>query len=109
MKFDWIPVTPDTVPDKTKEANELYYLVTILHEDGARETIVSNWGPVSPDRLKKYKDDPLYKNYNFDDWAFGDWWSDGIDTVDRAIAWAYMPGPYMGEIAVRKADILEDS
>lgn len=105
MTFDWIPVTPDTVPDKTKEATELYYLVTFLHDgNNAREVIVSEWGPVEPDRLDAFKNDPLYKGYIFDGWAFGDLWSNEIDTIDRAIAWAYMPDPYMGEVKVGKEE-----
>lgn len=108
MKFEWIPVTPDTVPDKTKEATELYYLVTFLHDDNnAREVVVSEWGPVVPDRLEAFKENPLYKDYIFDGWAFGDLWSSGIDTPDRAIAWSYMPDAYMGEI-VRKNDAWEE-
>lgn len=112
MKFEWIPVSPDTVPDKTKEATDIYYLITILHEDNnTREILVSNWGPVDPDNLNIFKNDPLFKDYIFDDWAFGDMYSNGwlnrIYSVDRAIAWSYMPGPYMGEI-VRKDDNLED-
>lgn len=109
MKFEWIPVSPDTLPDKTKEATDIIYFITILHEDNiTREILVSNWGPVDPACLEIFKNDPLLKDYIFDDWAFGDMYSNGwlnrISSVDRAIAWAYMPGAYMGEIVRKDED-----
>lgn len=103
MKFDWIPVTPDTVPDKTPEATKPCYLVTILNKDGAtRDTIIAEWGSVAPVPREKYKNDPFLKDCIFDDWAFGEIGPYGIEFVVKAIAWTYSPDPYMGEIARRE-------
>ena len=33
MTFEWMPVTKG-LPDKTKEATEAYYLVTVVADDG---------------------------------------------------------------------------
>ena len=94
MTFEWTPVTKG-LPDKTKEATEAYYLVTVVADDGTRDVLETNWGPVDPVRLDQYKDSPYYKDYIFDGWAFGDLWSSGIDTVDSVIAWSCEPEPYM--------------
>ena len=94
MTFEWIPVEKG-LPEKTKEATETYYLATVIAEDGTRDVIETNWGPVDPYRLELFKDSPVYKKYIFDGWAFGDLWSSGIDSADSVIAWAYMPEPYM--------------
>ena len=90
MTFEWTPVSKG-LPDKTKEATEAYYLVTVVADDGTKDVLETNWGPVEPTRLE------LFKDYIFDGWAFGDLWSSGIDTVESVIAWSYMPEPYMEE------------
>lgn len=97
MIADWKNVTgKDSLPDKTPEASEISYLGTFVHEDGSRETIVTEWGPVAKVRLQEFLDDPLYRHYIYDGWAFGDKWYGEIDTINRIAAWDYMPDPYMG-------------
>ena len=98
MIADWKNVTgKDSLPDKTPEASEISYLGTLIHEDGSRETIATEWGPVDKVRIQEFLDDPLYKHYIYDGWAFGDKWYGGIWTIDRSVAWDYMPDPYMGK------------
>ena len=49
---------------------------------------------MDPTSFELFKDSPVYNDYIFDGWAFGDLWSSGIDTVDSVIAWSCMPEPY---------------
>lgn len=93
MTFEWTPVTK-SLPNKTKEATEAYYLVTVVADNGTRHVLETDWGPVEPTRLKLFEESPIYKDYIYDGWAFGDLWSSGIDTIDLVTAWSYMPDPY---------------
>ena len=95
-EINWIPVATKELPDKTKEATAKSYLVTLPVSDGTYITTLSDWGKLTEedDRGRLFAEDPDYKDFIYDGWAFGDEWDGVIDSVDRAIAWAPLPEPY---------------
>ena len=98
--FRWIPVE-ERLPDRSEEAIESMFLVTIKWDEESCHVGLSSWGPMNPDRQYMYMNSTHEeKNYIYDNWAFGDMWDKEIVNVDTVIAWAPLPKAYHKEEGV---------